>query len=121
MGSGKSPQKGQKGGVHLGRDLRGLARAKRVRCLQSWTRMVVVGTRSVLLTRKRVLGGAEDENSGVLVLNCILPQLDSLVVGDSLRHDCCSSDASSDANEEKFDSDALENVVDDRLSVDVAF
>ena len=25
---------------------------------------------------------------------------------DSLRHDCCSSDASSDANEEKFDSDA---------------
>ena len=69
-------------------------------------------------------GGAEDENSGVLVLNCILPQLDSLVVGDSLRHDCCSSDASSDANEEKFDSDASldaneENVVDDRLSGDV--
>ena len=24
--------------------------------------------------------GAEDENSGVLVLNCVLPQLDSLVV-----------------------------------------
>ena len=42
-------------GVHLGRDLRGLARAKRVRCLQSWMRMVVGGTRSVLLTRKRVL------------------------------------------------------------------
>ena len=68
--------------------------------------------------------GAEDENSGVLVLNCVLPQLDSLVVGDSLRHDCCSSDASSGADEENFDSDASldaneENVVVDRLSGDV--
>ena len=50
--------------------------------------------------------------------------MDSLVVGDSLRHDCRSSDASSDANEEKFDSDASldaneENVVGDRLSGDV--
>ena len=97
-------------GVHLERDVRGLARAKRVRCLQSWMRMVVGGTRSVLLTRKKVLMHHKVVqrmiNSGELVLNCILPQLDSLVVGDSLRHDCCSSDASSDANEEKFDSDA---------------
>ena len=40
--------------VHLKRDLRGLARAKRIKCLQSWMRMVVGSTRSVLL-KKRML------------------------------------------------------------------
>ena len=110
-------------GVHLERDLRGLARAKRVLDEDgSWWYTECAADEEESADAPQ--GGAEDENSGMLVLNCILPQLDSLVVGDSLRHDCCSSDASSDANEEKFDSDASldaneENVVDDHLSVDV--
>ena len=65
--------------------------------------------------------GAEDENSGVLVLNCVLPQLDSLVVGDSLRHDCCSSDASSGADEENFDSDASLDANEESFDVDRLF
>ena len=55
-GSGKSLKRVKRVVVHLERDLRGLARAKRVKCLQSWMRMVVGGTRSVLLKKKRVLG-----------------------------------------------------------------
>ena len=57
----------------------------------------------------------------MLVLNCVLPQLDSLVVGDSLRHDCCSSDASSDANEENFDSDASLDANEESFDVDRLF
>ena len=54
-------------------------------------------------------------------LNCVLPQLDSLVVGDSLRHDCCSSDASLDANEENFDSDASSDANEESFHVDRLF
>ena len=64
--------------------------------------------------------GAEDE-PGVLVLNCVLPQLDSLVVGDSLRHDCCSSDASSRADEENFGSDASLDANEESFDVDRLF
>ena len=57
----------------------------------------------------------------MLVLNCVLPQLDSLVVGDSLRHDCCSSDASSGADEENFDSDASLDANEESFDVDRLF
>ena len=65
--------------------------------------------------------GAEDEDSGVLVLNCVLPQLDSLVVGDSLRHDCSSSDASLDASGENFNSDASSGANEESFHVDRLF
>ena len=127
-GSGKSPQKGQKGGSSSGKGSKGSSKGKKGKMFAvldedgSWWYTECAAEEEESADAPQ--GGAEDENSGVLVLNCILPQLDSLVVGDSLRHDCCSSDASSDANEEKFDSDASldaneENVVDDRLSGDV--
>ena len=87
-GVGKSPQKGQKGGI-LERDLRGLARAKRVKCLPvldedgSWWYTECAAEEE---SADAPQDGAEDENSGVLVLNCVLPQLDSLVVGAVLMH-----------------------------------
>ena len=127
-GSGKSPQKGQKGGSSSGKGSKGSSKGKKGKMFAvldedgSWWYTECAAEEEESADAPQ--GGAEDENSGVLVLNCILPQLDSLVVGDSLRHDCRSSDASSDANEEKFDSDASldaneENVVGDRLSGDV--
>ena len=127
-GSGKSPQKGQKGGSSSGKGSKGSSKGKKGKMFAvldedgSWWYKECAAEEEESADAPQ--GGAEDENSGVLVLNCILPQLDSLVVGDSLRHDCCSSDASSDANEEKLDSDASldaneENVVNDRLSGDV--
>ena len=97
-GSGKSPQKGQKGGSNSsGKGSKGSSKGKKGKMFAvldedgSWWYTECAAEEE---SADAPQDGAEDENSGVLVLNCVLPQLDSLVVGDSLRHDCCSSDAS---------------------------
>ena len=74
--------------VVLERDLRGLARVKRVKMFAvldedgSWWYTECAAEEE---SADAPQDGAEDENSGVLVLNCVLPQLDSLVVGDQLE------------------------------------
>ena len=124
-GSGKSPQKGQKGGSNSsGKGSKGSSKGKKGKMFAvldedgSWWYTECAAEEE---SADAPQDGAEDENSGVLVLNCVLPQLDSLVVGDSLRHDCCSSDASSGADEENFDSDASLDANEESFDVDRLF
>ena len=117
-GVGKSPQKGQKGG-NSGKGSKGSSNGKKGKMYAVlgedgswWYTECAIEEESADAPQD----GAEDEDSGVLVLNCVLPQLDSLVVGDSLRHDCSSSDASLDASEENFNSDASSDANEEKLS-----
>ena len=122
-GVGKSPQKGQKGG-NSGKGSKGSSKGKKGKMYAVlgedgswWYTECALEEESADAPQD----GAEDEDSGVLVLNCVLPQLDSLVVGDSLRHDCSSSDASLDASEENFNSDASSGANEESFHVDRLF
>ena len=124
-GSGKSPQKGQKGGSgSSGKASKGSSKGKKGKMFAvldedgSWWYTECAAEEE---SADAPQDGAEDENSGVLVGNRVLPQLDSLVVGDSLRHECCSSDASSGADEENFDSDASLDENEESFDVDRLF
>ena len=82
----KSPQKGQKGSSS-GKESKKSSKGKKGKMFAVldengswWYTECAVEEKST----NALQDGVEDENSGVLVLNCVLPQLDSLVVGDSL-------------------------------------